>query len=245
MLERENIKYEALYGYRLERDKDYDPFVTSGAIINVPRSVYHDADRLLVENKLKEKEDPVKQRFSFVNKVDKYLFAIPVIRSVPLYGKLLGLLAFIGVLLFLWLFLQHDCGFLNPNEAINRFQVKSIHFQGTEMIPDTEYDYDLVVLDNTEQISFRWVPNEVTFPGFNSEHVSAKWVMDEASMELLERFKEIAGGSDWLFHEIDGVPTYQIDLHEQEEKLQQIAVELLKKVYLMEESQIEIDSFEV
>lgn len=44
MLERENIKYEALYEYRLEREKDYDPFGNSGAILSVPRSVYHDAN---------------------------------------------------------------------------------------------------------------------------------------------------------------------------------------------------------
>jgi hypothetical protein len=185
MLERENIKYEALYEYRLEKEGNYDLFGSSDAILSVPRSVYHDADRLLVENKLKEEENSARQRFTFVTKVDTYFSGIPVIRSVPLYGKLLGLLAFTGVLLFLWLLFQHDHNFLNPNEAINRFQVKSIHFEGKEMIPDTKCDYDLGGLTNAEQISFRLVPNDVTLSGFNSERVSAKWVMDEAGGKLV------------------------------------------------------------
>lgn len=185
MLEKENINYEALYEYRLESEKNYDPFGNSGAIINVPRSVYHDADRLLVENKLKEEEGSLNQRFSFVNKIDTHLSTILGIRRVPLYGKLLGLLAFIGVLLFLGLFLKYDRDFMKPNEAINRFQVKSIHFEGKEMIPDTKYKYDLGGLISAEQMSFRLVPNDVMLPGFNSEGVSAKWVIDEAGKELV------------------------------------------------------------
>ncbi|WP_367391478.1 DUF2199 domain-containing protein [Lewinella sp. LCG006] len=107
----------------------------------------------------------------------------------------------------------------------------------------------IVNISTSKRVLFQLIPREFLEGQNNSKQGYGLHVVfnydDEASMELLERFKEIAEGSDWLFHEIDGVPTYQIDLHEEEEKLQQIAVELLKKVYLMEESQIEIDSFEV
>ncbi|MGH1434634.1 MAG: hypothetical protein ACRBG0_09270 [Lewinella sp.] len=185
LLERENIKYEALYEYRLVSEKRHDPFGNAGAIIRVPRSTYHDADRLLVEHKLKEKGDLKRHRFLFVTKLDKYLSGVPIARYMPLYGKLLGGLMLIGVLLFLWVLLEYDRDFLEPNEAINRFHIERIYFEGKEMIPDTKYDYELVGVFDKEHLSFSSLTNEVSLPGFNSKGIRAKWFFDEAEKELI------------------------------------------------------------
>lgn len=185
LLERENIKYEALYEYRLVSEKNHDPFGNAGAIIRVPRSTYHDADRLLVEHKLKEKCNAVKHRFSFVNKLDKYFSAVPVVERMPLFGKLLGLVMFIGVLLFLWVLLEHDRNFLELNKVINSFHVKRIYFEGKEMIPYTKYNYELVGVFDKEYLSFSSLTNVVSLPGFNSKGVKAKWFFDKSEKELV------------------------------------------------------------
>ncbi len=53
LFRRENIKYEVLYEYRLYSEKRHDSLENRGAVIRVPRSVFHDANRLLIEQGLK------------------------------------------------------------------------------------------------------------------------------------------------------------------------------------------------
>lgn len=107
----------------------------------------------------------------------------------------------------------------------------------------------IVNISASKGVLFQLMPREFLEGQNNSKQGYGLHVVfdydDEASMELLERFKKIAEGSDWVFHEIDEVPTYQIDLGEKEEKLQQVAAKLFNKVFFMNESQIEIDSFEI
>ena len=73
ILEAEDIRYEVLYEYRLYPEQRYDSFVEGGTIISVPRSAYHDADRILVMAKLKEGRLPGKGESSFITKLDGHL----------------------------------------------------------------------------------------------------------------------------------------------------------------------------
>jgi hypothetical protein len=107
----------------------------------------------------------------------------------------------------------------------------------------------IVNISTSGGVLFQLMPREFLEGQNNSKHGYGLHVVfdydDEASMERLERFNEIAEGRDWIFYEIDGVPTYQIDLREEEEKLQQVAAKLFETVFLMDENQIAIDSFAV
>lgn len=179
ILRREDIKFEILYEYRLYSEKRHDPISGAGAIIRVPRSAYHDAERLLTEYGLKEIVDDSRNQFTMIKSLDKFLIRIPLISNTPIYTKLLLLLLIVGVSLFLLIRLKHDGQFLDFDTVHNHFEVKSIHFRGEELIPNTKHAIDLPGVTNWESVFFRSTVNEVNLPGFNSKNINAKWLLIE------------------------------------------------------------------
>lgn len=68
---------------------------------------------------------------------------------------------------------------------------------------------------------------------------------DEVSIEQLARFKETDNFDDWDYHILDGIPAYQFDAGSSKEKVIMISNQLFEKVFLINEKQVIIDSFEV
>lgn len=101
ILEEEGVRYEALYEYRLYQEKRHVLAGRGGAIIRVPRSVFHDADRLLVTSGLKVQEDDSANQFFLIRKLQPLLSKVPPEKR----GLIYILLVAIGILLFTFLFL--------------------------------------------------------------------------------------------------------------------------------------------
>ncbi|MEM7298254.1 MAG: hypothetical protein AAF391_08315, partial [Bacteroidota bacterium] len=184
LLRRADIRFEILYEYRLYKENVQDPFSVGGAIIRVPRSVFHDANRLLIEHNLLGTRDESADQFSFSKKLDQAFGRIPFIDRLPLYLKLLIPLLLVGVLLFILVRLGYDNSFLDLKSTHNHFRIKHIHFEGQEMKPNTVYPTELKGFGNLESVSFQSYRNEVHLPGFNSEGVNAKWAIKEEENAL-------------------------------------------------------------
>lgn len=68
---------------------------------------------------------------------------------------------------------------------------------------------------------------------------------DESSLEEFERLKHSAEYTDKNFHEVDGVPIYQMYTGEDHQKLCEVSVYLIEAVFLNDPAQVAIDSFEI
>ncbi|MEO0686029.1 MAG: DUF2199 domain-containing protein [Cyanobacteria bacterium J06649_11] len=68
---------------------------------------------------------------------------------------------------------------------------------------------------------------------------------DESSLEYYELLRHLDDNKNWQFHEIDGVPTYQLDVQNDETRLGELSVKLIEEVFLAQIGQIQVDSFEV
>ena len=71
---------------------------------------------------------------------------------------------------------------------------------------------------------------------------SMKMTVEEFFQHFVEELKE---NEDWQYHELDGVPVYQLDVRNDERKLSEIAVVLIKQVYAAAIGQVGVDSFEL
>lgn len=71
ILRKESIKHEVLYEYRLFLEKRHDPLEGRGAVIRVPRSVFHDADRLLSEKGIKKNQERLKGEVPLMKIIEK------------------------------------------------------------------------------------------------------------------------------------------------------------------------------
>ena len=106
ILRKESIKYEVMYEYRLYREKRYDPLEGRGAVIRVPRSVFHDADRLLSKKGMKKNHEELKGEVPLMKIIEKlfpqrssatkvliavFAFALLILLIVLLFFGLLSL----------------------------------------------------------------------------------------------------------------------------------------------------------
>ena len=71
ILRKESIKHEVMYEYRLYREKRYDSLESGGAEIRVPRSVFHDADRLLFEKGLKRNQEDPEEKVALISIINR------------------------------------------------------------------------------------------------------------------------------------------------------------------------------
>lgn len=68
---------------------------------------------------------------------------------------------------------------------------------------------------------------------------------DESSLEYYDLLRHLDDNENWQFHEIDGVPTYQLDVQSDETSLGEVSIKLIEKIFLAQIGQVQVDSFEV
>lgn len=66
---------------------------------------------------------------------------------------------------------------------------------------------------------------------------------DESSLEHYELLRRLNHDHDWQYYEIGGVPTYQLEIGDDERKLGEVSIMLIKEVFLVPISQVKVDSF--
>jgi hypothetical protein len=75
-------------------------------------------------------------------------------------------------------------------------------------------------------------------------HLSFDVTFEELK-DRLEKFKTMAYEAEFEYHYLDGIPTYQIDLGNDKEGLEELVIKLLVDIYEQEIEKIEVESFEL
>ncbi|WP_020536542.1 hypothetical protein [Lewinella cohaerens] len=103
ILEEEAIRYEVLYEYRLYREKLHEYLGDEGAIIRVPKSVFHDADRVLIKTGVKRKEKVKADPSLLVRFLDRFFSPSSVRKKAFVYIISVAIIILLTILMLFWL----------------------------------------------------------------------------------------------------------------------------------------------
>lgn len=75
-------------------------------------------------------------------------------------------------------------------------------------------------------------------------HLSFDKSFEESKTEI-NNFKQTEFFNEFIFHELDGIPVFQLDLQDKKESIEKLARRLLKEVYCQKNELVEIESYEM